>query len=212
MMSTPLRISVICTAAGLTALLIGCGTSKPRFGNPGNSPPPAQSGPRFSSREAEEERKENDRIVPPEEIEKVISGQRDFRSEKNPALSPLDASRLMREISRYMGTPYAYGGSSVEGIDCSGYTMEVYRNSLGRMLPRSSSEQARTGSPVRFEELKFGDLLFFNTTGDPNSHVGIYLGDDLFAHASVSLGVTVSSLESSYYKNRYAGARRIISR
>lgn len=116
----------------------------------------------------------------------------------------------MREISRYMGTQYEYGGSTTQGIDCSGYTMQVYKNSLGTMLPRSSAAQAQMGSPVRFDELKFGDLLFFDTTGEPNSHVGIYLGDDLFAHASVSLGVTVSSLESSYYKKRYAGARRII--
>ena len=206
------RITFMCVAATFVGSLMGCGTSKPRFSNPGNPSPPAQSGPRFSSREVEEERKENDRIVPPEEIEKVITGQRDFRSEKNSALTPLEASKLMREISRYMGTPYAYGGNTVEGIDCSGYSMQVYKNSLGKMLPRSSSEQAHTGTPVGFEELKFGDLLFFNTTGDANSHVGIYLGDDLFAHASVSLGVTVSSLESSYYKKRYAGARRIFGK
>ncbi len=196
---------------GLAFVLAGCGGSRPRFGNPGSSsPPPASSGPRFSSHEVEEERKENDRIVPPEEIEKVVSGERDFRSEKNPALTPLEASKVMREISRYMGTPYAYGGTSSDGIDCSGYTMQVYKASLGKMLPRSSAQQAQTGTPVGFSELKFGDLLFFDTTGDPNSHVGIYLGDDLFAHASVSLGVTISSLESSYYKKRYAGARRIV--
>lgn len=205
------RMIMMSIAMGFIATLAGCSGSKPRFGNPGgSSAAPAPSGPRFSSHEAEEERKENDKIVPPEEIDKVISGQRDFRTEKNTALTPLEASRLMREISRYMGTPYDYGGVTSEGIDCSGYTMQVYKGSLGTMLPRSSAEQARTGVPVRFEELKFGDLLFFNTTGEPNSHVGIYLGDDLFAHASVSLGVTVSSLESSYYKKRYAGARRII--
>ena len=66
------------------------------------------------------------------------------------------------------------------------------------------------GTPVASEELKFGDLLFFNTTGKNPSHVGIYIGDDMFAHASVSFGVTLSSMYSSYYKKRYTGARRII--
>jgi cell wall-associated NlpC family hydrolase len=95
-------------------------------------------------------------------------------------------------------------------MDCSGYTMVVYQNGLGTSLPRSSAAQAAVGVPVRYEDLKFGDLVFFNTTGTPASHVGIYLGDDLFAHASVSLGVTISSLESSYFKKRYEGARRVI--
>jgi cell wall-associated NlpC family hydrolase len=67
------------------------------------------------------------------------------------------------------------------------------------------------GQTVELSELKFGDLIFFNTTGDRASHVGIYLGDDLFAHASVSFGVTISSLQSSYYAKRYETARRIVS-
>lgn len=210
-MGSSVRISI--TGVIVVALMVGlegCGTTKPRFSNPSKPSPPAPSGPRFASREAEEERKENDKIVPPEEIEKVVTGQRDFRSEKNPAFTPLEASKVMREISRYMGAPYVYGGMSSQGIDCSGYTLQVYKSSVGKALPRSSAAQASIGSPVPFESLKFGDLIFFNTTGEPNSHVGIYLGDDLFAHASVSQGVTISSLESTYYKKRYEGARRIV--
>ena len=210
-MGSSVRISI--TGVIVVALIVcleGCGTTKPRFSNPSKPSPPAPTGPRFASREAEEERKENDKIVPPEEIEKVVTGQRDFRSEKNPAFTPLEASKVMREISRYMGTPYVYGGMNSEGIDCSGYTLQVYKSSVGKALPRSSAAQASTGSPVQYESLKFGDLIFFNTTGEPNSHVGIYLGDDLFAHASVSQGVTISSLESTYYKKRYEGARRIV--
>ncbi len=88
--------------------------------------------------------------------------------------------------------------------------MRVYKNSVGKTLPRSSGEQFKMGIPVTYRDLKFGDLVFFNTTGEVASHVGIYLGDDLFAHASVSLGVTISSLESFYYKQRYEGARRIV--
>ena len=109
-----------------------------------------------------------------------------------------------------MGVSYKLGGTDENGIDCSGYTMMVYENSLGKLLPRNSAEQYRVGIPVEYSDLKFGDLVFFDTTGEPASHVGIYLGDDLFAHASVSLGVTISTLESPYFKTRYNGARRIV--
>lgn len=144
-------------------------------------------------------------------MEEVVSGTRDFRAEKNRAITPLDQSRIMRAISKYMGVPYAYGRADAGGMDCSGYTLTVFKESIGKALPRSAEEQYRIGTSVSFNGLKFGDLVFFNTTGSTASHVGIYLGDDLFAHASVSLGVTISSLESSYYKKRYTGARRIFA-
>jgi cell wall-associated NlpC family hydrolase len=88
--------------------------------------------------------------------------------------------------------------------------MTVYKNAVGKQLPRSSAEQSKLGSSIGLNDLKFGDLIFFNTTGESASHVGIYLGDDLFAHASVSLGVTISSLQSAYFAKRYETARRII--
>lgn len=198
-------------AAG-AVVLSGCGPSSPRFATEAKkkAPPKERSGARFSSKEVREELRENDKKPDREEIERVVSGSRDFRTEKNKAISPLDQSRIMRAISKYMGTPYVYGGANPGGMDCSGYTMTVYRESIGKPLPRSAREQSHVGIPVRNQDLKFGDLVFFNTTGEPASHVGIYLGDDLFAHGSVTLGVTISSLESSYYKKRYEGARRIV--
>jgi len=202
-------IWVVTTAVVFSA----CGPSSPRFGTETKkkTAPRERSGARFSSKEVKEELRENDKKPDPKEIESVVSGTRDFRNEKNKAITPLDQSRIMRAISRYMGTRYVYGGASSNGMDCSGYTQTVYSESIGRPLPRSASEQSRAGVPIRNEDLKFGDLVFFNTTGDPASHVGIYLGDDLFAHASVTLGVTISSLESSYYKKRYEGARRVVT-
>jgi cell wall-associated NlpC family hydrolase len=142
--------------------------------------------------------------------ETIPSSGRSFRTEKNDAISNLDQARMMREISKMMGVSYKLGGESEDGIDCSAYTLLVYKNSVGFKLPRSSVEQYKMGTAVSYEDLKFGDLVFFNTTGEEASHVGIYLGDDLFAHASVTLGVTISSLESMYYKERYDGSRRII--
>lgn len=193
--------------------MIGCGTSSPRFGSGEKKSATTEErkhGPRFSAKEVEEEKREDDKKVDPKVAESIVAGARDFRKEKNPAIAPLDQSKMMREISRYMGVPYVYGGATPQGMDCSGYTMVVFKNSVGKPLPRSSEEQSKVGRSVRFEDLKFGDLIFFNTTDQPASHVGIYLGDDLFAHASVSLGVTISSLQSSYFKKRYEGARRLI--
>ncbi len=200
-------------AAGIT-LLEGCGPSSPRFRSSEKGSGESKSrtpAVRFATKEEREEAAENDKKPDPKEIESVVSGARDFRKEKNKAISPLDQSKLMRAISRYMGTPYVYGGASSEGMDCSAYTMLVYKESLGKSLPRSAHQQSQVGAAVSFNDLKLGDLIFFNTTGETASHVGIYLGDDLFAHASVTLGVTISSLQSSYYKNRYESARRIFS-
>jgi cell wall-associated NlpC family hydrolase len=86
----------------------------------------------------------------------------------------------------------------------------VYDSAVQRRLPRSTVEQFRIGTKVGRGDLQFGDLVFFNTTGRVPSHVGIYIEDDLFAHASVTRGVTLSSIESSYYRKRFVGARRIV--
>jgi cell wall-associated NlpC family hydrolase len=195
-------------------LIEGCGGSSPRFADHGKKGSSTEKtikhGPRFSSKEAEEEAKENDKKLDPKEVERIKSGERDFRKEKNEAIKPLDHSKMMREISKYMGVSYVLGGASIDGMDCSGYTMTVYKNALGKQLPRTSSEQSKLGISIRLSDLKFGDLVFFATTGESASHVGIYLVDDLFAHASVSLGVTISSLQSSYFAKRYESARRVI--
>ena len=195
-------------------VLEGCGASSPRFGSEGKKSSRTETGsthgPRFSSKETEEEIKENDKKPDAKVVEREASGTRDFRKEKNEALKPFDQSKMMREISKFMGVPYVHGGAGTDGMDCSGYTMTVYKNSIGKLLPRSSAEQSKLGKPIELSDLKFGDLIFFNTTGESASHVGIYLGDDLFAHASVSFGVTISSLQSSYYAKRYETARRII--
>ncbi|MCX6122789.1 MAG: NlpC/P60 family protein [Ignavibacteriales bacterium] len=196
-------------------VLEGCGASSPRFGSKERKSTRTETGSthgaRFASKEAEEETKENDKKPNAKEVERVTSGTRDFRKEKNEALKPLDQSKMMREISKFMGVPYVHGGAGADGMDCSGYTMTVYKNAIGKQLPRSSVEQSKLGKAVELSDLKFGDLIFFNTTGENASHVGIYLGDDLFAHASVSFGVTISSLQSSYFAKRFETARRIVS-
>jgi len=132
--------------------------------------------------------------------------------ESEPASSTAETRRgkLMEMVLSYMGTPYKIGGSDHSGIDCSGFSMVVFDSVFKIELPHSAKEQSTFGDDVTKDELKTGDLIFFKTVGNRISHVGIYLGDDLFAHASVAQGVTISSLESTYYKRRYAGAKKII--
>jgi len=123
----------------------------------------------------------------------------------------LNRDRLLLDVISYLGAPYRYGGTSRKGVDCSGFTSRVYSTAADVALPRSTREQFTVGTRVRRSELRFGDLVFFNTTGKTPSHVGIYIEEDLFAHASVSDGVTFSSLESAYYKKRFVGARRVVN-
>ncbi len=118
---------------------------------------------------------------------------------------------LVKEITNYLGLPYKKGGDGKKGIDCSAFVVLVFKNVFGIELPRTSYEQFKLGKLITdFDSLKVGDLLFFNTTGKRASHVGIYIGNNLFAHASVKEGVTISSISDTYYKKRFNGAKRII--
>jgi hypothetical protein len=119
--------------------------------------------------------------------------------------------RMLMEIIKYIDTPYKYGGNSQLGIDCSAFTQNVFRNSLDLTLYRSAREQFKQGTPIQNrDELTFGDLVFFNTRRAVRpGHVGIYIGENLFAHASSSKGVIISSMDHNYYSRRFMGARRI---
>lgn len=116
--------------------------------------------------------------------------------------------RILMAAEGWLGTPYRYGGSSRGGTDCSGFVRSVFQE-VGVLLPRTSGEQANAGSRVTTAMVQPGDLLFFNTTGSGVSHVGIALGDRKFIHASTSRGVIVSSLEETYYRNRFLFARKV---
>lgn len=129
----------------------------------------------------------------------------------NVALTPRE--KMLFEVIKYLDTPYKYGGNTDNGIDCSAFTKQVFQSSISIDLPRSAREQYSVGDKISKGDLKFGDLVFFNTRKRNNpGHVGIYLGDNQFVHASRTLGVTISSIEEKYYKTRYAGARRMINK
>lgn len=120
-----------------------------------------------------------------------------------------NTSSVVRTALAYRGTRYARGGTGRGGFDCSGFTRYVYSR-FGIKLPHSSAAQAGLGIPVSRDDLEPGDLVFFQTSRRGISHVGIYIGEGKFVHASNhGRGVTVDSLGSSYYGPRYRGARRI---
>ena len=120
-----------------------------------------------------------------------------------------------REIFFYalslVGVHYRWGGNSPQtGFDCSGLVSHVYRQIAGLVLPRDSYAMARLGTPIALDELRPGDLVFFNTMRRPFSHVGIYLGDKRFVHApSSGKTVDVVDMTEPYWAKRYNGARRI---
>ena len=183
-------LPALCALAFAAAGLAGCASTSPRF----RAGYPAERAGGISRT-------------------KELSGAHAIKArpwEDEPLPDALNRDHVLLEIVSLLGVPYEYGGAERGGMDCSAFTEAVYGNALRLRLPRSTSDQYREGTEIGRDRLRFGDLVFFNTTGESPSHVGIYIEDDLFAHASVSYGVTISSMESSYYRDRFIGARRII--
>jgi len=119
-------------------------------------------------------------------------------------------SKMDTVIAKTIGTTYKFGGTSTAGFDCSGFTKYVFTK-VGLTLPRTSKAQFQVGTAVARNQLRSGDLIFFNTFGKGVSHVGIYVGNGKFAQSSSSRGVNISSLSQSYWANRYVGAKRVMS-
>lgn len=111
-----------------------------------------------------------------------------------------------------VGVSYRRGGTDPDaGLDCSGFVQLVFKDAVGMMLPRTSKEMSEVGTRVAPNELKPGDLVFFNTMRRAFSHVGIYLGDGRFLHAPRPGGeVRVEEMGGSYWVKRYNGARRVV--
>ncbi|HET6350041.1 MAG TPA: C40 family peptidase [Candidatus Krumholzibacteria bacterium] len=124
---------------------------------------------------------------------------------KDPAKAGRTAVKVAEE---FIGTRYRNGGTTTDGVDCSGLSFAVYRR-LGVKLPRTSREQARTGSHVDRGDLRAGDLVFFGSGSV--SHVGIYADDGEFIHASTrARSVRYDRLDDKYFRKRYIGARRVL--
>lgn len=125
--------------------------------------------------------------------------------------SNLDKDEVMYKVIEYLNTPYRWGGTSKNGIDCSAFVQTVMYQALGVSIPRTSYTQSEVGEDVAREDLKFGDLVFFDTRGRGRvSHVGIYMSDGYFVHSGSKTGVAVASLDSDFYSRTFLKAKRVI--
>ncbi|MFQ3573060.1 MAG: LysM peptidoglycan-binding domain-containing protein [Thermodesulfovibrionales bacterium] len=169
--------------------------------------------------------KEEDNVESDDPISAIKTN---YTSKKNPAISQIKIKEL-QEISKsedisdldirervilfakkLLHLPYTFGGTGAFGVDCSAFVQKVY-NAVGINLPRSAREQFTKGEKIDKEDLSKGDLVFFRTYASFPSHVGIYLGNNLFIHAStLNKRVTIDSMDTPYYVKRYIGAKRLL--
>jgi len=145
------------------------------------------------------------RVVTGSQLQQVTPGQ----------IIPSDrrqVDKLIAEARKWIGTPYAYGGHSRKGTDCSGFTMELFLKVYNLKLPRSSAMQQQYAHPLERDELEPGDLVFFATGKSRKrvSHVGIYVGNGRMIHASASRGVMESGIGQSYWVKNYHSSGRVI--
>ena len=127
-------------------------------------------------------------------------------------VSNLDVkSRLMDQYASWKGVRYRLGGSTRKGIDCSAFVQRTFVNNLVWNCPAPLLSSRIPASPFHRSQLRTGDLVLFRA-GSTGRHVGIYIGNDQFVHASTSSGVTISSMNEPYWKKRYNEARRVLSR
>jgi hypothetical protein len=119
--------------------------------------------------------------------------------------------KLGEEAERLIGIPYRFGGSGLRGMDCSGLTKQIYARLFGIEIPHNSRDQSRLSflEDVSSDELQPGDLIFLGPGKKRINHVGIYLSDGKFLHASRTAGVAISSLSNHYWQNRLIGSKRV---
>ena len=121
------------------------------------------------------------------------------------------ASDLVVNAMTFLGVPYRRGGTSANtGFDCSGFVRSMFEQTVGKVLPRRASEQAAATEKIDKQDLKPGDLVFFNTMRQTFSHVGIYVGDNKFIHSPrPGKQVKVEDMRDAYWERRFTGARRV---
>jgi lipoprotein Spr len=140
---------------------------------------------------------------------------RKVQSEKNPwgdieqklgiKIEQLVDLAYYKEVVKWLGSPYKFGGNTPNGTDCSGFVTVVYDVVFGLALPRQSAQQSKLAKSIAANKLTPGDLYFFDINGKGISHVGMHLADDYFIHASTQKGVIVSSLKEVYYTKSFVG-------
>jgi cell wall-associated NlpC family hydrolase len=137
-----------------------------------------------------------------------IAGKNTYKALGKQASQPIvkNKSNIVTTAKKYLNVPYVWGGMSPKGFDCSGYLNYVFNKSAGKKLPRTVGDIYKQG--VKVSSPQAGDLVFFETYKPGASHAGIYLGNNQFIHSSSSKGVSITSMNNSYWSERYLGAKR----
>ena len=144
------------------------------------------------------------------DVEKANWLQLKYSIKMDIAVEEIKNIPLLQKIDEWWGTPYSLGGNSKSGVDCSYFTLDVMRDVYAINLKRTAAEQYEQSNKIQWNELKEGDLIFFKTEGRSRiSHVGIYLTNNKFAHASTSQGVTIGDLTDPYWQNRLYSLGRV---
>ena len=133
------------------------------------------------------------------------------KNEMDIAVEEIKNIPLLQKIDEWWGTPYVLGGNSKNGVDCSYFTLDVMKDIFKVNLKRTAAEQYEQSFKIEWNDLKEGDLIFFKTDGSRSiSHVGIYMTNNKFAHASTSQGVTISDLSEPYWQKRLYSLGRVL--
>lgn len=133
---------------------------------------------------------------------------KDYSQTKNAQL-PAKAAGIHGFYRQWHGTPYRLGGMSKSGVDCSGFATLLYQNVFQQTIPRTTAQQISNGDVINRSQLQYGDLVFFKTSKKVR-HVGVYVGNQEFVHASTSKGVMKSRLDNPYWKKTYIASRRYL--
>ena len=145
------------------------------------------------------------------DVEKANWLQLKYSIQMDIAVEEIQNIPLLQKIDEWWGTPYALGGSSKRGVDCSYFTLDVMNAIYNTNLKRTAAEQYTQSEKIDWSDLKEGDLIFFKTDGSRSiSHVGIYMTNNKFAHASTSQGVTISDLSEPYWQKRLYSLGRVL--
>ncbi len=166
--------------------------------------------PMVDSRRAAPPQQKKIRVVKKEKRKPGKAGKDESFASKDMEKLIISQRSIDGLIEKYWGVPYKYGATGPNSFDCSGFVKQIYQEAYKLSLPRSSSDQFRSGDYVKRRDLIYGDLVFFCNSKKKINHVGIYIGNNRFAHASTSAGVTISNLANGYYAKRYAGAKRFL--
>jgi lipoprotein Spr len=144
------------------------------------------------------------------DVEKSNWLQLKYSIQMDIAVEEMNNIPLLQKIDEWWGTPYQYGGSSKRGVDCSYFTLDVMNAIYNTNLKRTAAEQYTQSEKIDWSDLKEGDLIFFKTDGSRSiTHVGIYMTNNKFVHASTSQGVTISDLSQPYWQKRLYSLGRV---